>query len=125
MAVRRILVADDETDMRMLISGFIQMAGWTALEAGNGRDVLQITAEKNVDAVLLDWQLGGSDAIQVFHKLKERKSTEKLPCILLCSEKANVDKEQFKRMGFSGVLSKSFSYENVIGGLNEILGPAK
>lgn len=51
---RRLLVVEDERKIRNLIRDYFEMKGYKVLEAGNGREALEITAKEKVDIVFLD-----------------------------------------------------------------------
>ena len=52
-----ILVVDDNTPFRLLLSAFLKKSGYTVLEAEDGQRALEILNEQRADAVLLDLQM--------------------------------------------------------------------
>ena len=79
----KILVADDEPDMRALLTDLLEQAGHQVTQAENGQIAVQHAQEDVLDLVLLDVLMPMMDGIQVLKRLRDNPSTEKLPVILL------------------------------------------
>ena len=79
----KILVADDEPDMRALLTDLLEQAGHQVTQAENGRIAFHHAQHDLVDLVLLDVLMPIMDGIQVLKRLRDNPSTEKLPVILL------------------------------------------
>src|SRR5260221_728959 len=61
-----LLIVDDERSLRFSIGEWARDAGFTPIEAANGRDALEAVRERDVDAVLLDLKLGDEDGLLLF-----------------------------------------------------------
>ncbi len=79
----KILVADDEPDMRALLTDLLEQAGHQVTQAENGQIAVQLVEREVLDLVLLDVLMPIMDGIQVLKRLRDNPSTEKLPVILL------------------------------------------
>ena len=79
----KILVADDEPDMRALLSDLLEEAGHEVTEAENGQVAVQKVQLELPDLVLLDVLMPMMNGIQVLQRLRNDPATEKLPVILL------------------------------------------
>ena len=79
----KILVADDEPDMRALLTDLLEQAGHQVTQAENGQIAVQHAQHDALDLVLLDVLMPMMDGIQVLKRLRDNPSTEKLPVILL------------------------------------------
>ncbi len=78
-----ILIVDDETDIRLLISGILQDEGYTTREAAGGEQALALLKTKAPTAVILDIWLEGSrmDGLQVLNAIKTMRPS--VPVIMI------------------------------------------
>lgn len=79
----RILIADDEPDMRSLLSDLLEDAGHDVTEAENGQVAYQQIQRELPDVVLMDVLMPMMNGIQVLQRLRENPGTKSLPVILL------------------------------------------
>ncbi len=79
----KILVADDEPDMRSLLSDLLEEAGHEVTEAENGQVAYQQIQREAPDVVLMDVLMPMMNGIQVLQRLRDDPSTKLLPVILL------------------------------------------
>ncbi len=78
---RRILVADDDADIRILLKTFLEDEGYTVSEAANGQDALEGVRSGAYDLVLLDMRLPGMTGMDVLKQLREKQGN--VPVILI------------------------------------------
>ena len=78
----KVLVADDDPQMRRLIRGVLQRDGFEVVEAGDGLDALE-AVEKGVDLVILDVDMPRLDGLGVLEELRAQVRTACLPVIVL------------------------------------------
>lgn len=71
VAGRRVLVVDDDADIRMLVSTLFRSKGWTVEQAPNGHAALE-RAHETWDAILLDHRMPGITGFDVATTLRER-----------------------------------------------------
>jgi CheY-like chemotaxis protein len=79
----RILIADDEPDMRALLADLMEEAGHQVIEAENGQVAIQQVQRESLDLMLLDIAMPIMDGLQVLQRVRKSPSTEALPVILL------------------------------------------
>lgn len=120
--MRRVLVVDDDPDMRMLLAAYLQMAGWEVFAASGGKEALQIAAQNKPDAVMLDLQMPDMDGVAVLGKMRESDQTKDIPAILFSCKVSNLNVDEYLKLGFAGVLPKSFSVERLTKDISNILG---
>lgn len=70
MVKQRILIVDDEPQMRELLSMYLTQKGFQAISAGTSEDALRKVREKLVDCAVVDINLGGEDGLQLLANLK-------------------------------------------------------
>jgi CheY-like chemotaxis protein len=78
--MKRILVADDETSIRLLYSEELKEEGYEVYLAANGREALDIVSKVPLDLVILDIKMPEMDGIEALRQIKERQPN--LPVVL-------------------------------------------
>jgi CheY-like chemotaxis protein len=107
--LKRILVVDDEDDIREVAQLSLEMVGgWQVLAAGSGPEALQRAEQERPDAILLDVMMPGMDGPTTFQSLQANPATAGIPVILLTAKVQQADRRRFDGLGVAGVLSKPF-----------------
>lgn len=81
--VKKILVVDDDEDIREIIMLILEGEGYAVSGLDNGQSVLNTVHELKPDVLLLDVQLGDSDGRDICKALKSQAETEDLPVIII------------------------------------------
>lgn len=79
----RILVVDDEKNIRTLLRHELEQTGFQILEAQNGQEALTIAREQHPDAIILDVMMPGMDGFEVTTHLKQHQETADIPILML------------------------------------------
>jgi CheY-like chemotaxis protein len=109
MANKRVLVIDDEADIRAVIQGCLEdIAGWEVLTANSGEQGLQIAANEKLDGILMDVTMPGMGGIEALQKLQENPHTRTIPVTLLTAKVLREEQEQFASLGTVGLIMKPF-----------------
>ena len=74
MASKRILVVDDEMDIRELLNFTLSKEGYDVISTGNGNDAIPMIEKHAPDLVILDGMLPGMDGNDICYKLKNNKA---------------------------------------------------
>ncbi|MBD1919950.1 response regulator [Microcoleus sp. FACHB-831] len=124
MTAKRILVIDDEEDIREVAQLSLEMVGnWEVLTAGSGREGLAVAAAELPDAILLDVMMPDLDGPSTFEKLQENPRTRNIPVILLTAKMQAADRRRFERLGINGVIAKPFDPMTLAEQVAEALQP--
>ncbi|HEX2202055.1 MAG TPA: response regulator [Longimicrobium sp.] len=106
---RRILVVDDEDDIREVAQLSLEMvAGWEVLAARSGAEGVEMAREHTPDAILLDVMMPDMDGPTTFRRLRDDPATAGIPVILLTAKVQAADRERFAGLGVDAVLTKPF-----------------
>lgn len=109
MITRRVLIVDDEDDIREVAQISLEMvAGWEVLTASSGSAALEIAKAEQPDAILLDVMMPGVDGPTTFLKLQADPVIRHIPVILLTAKLQSDDRRRFTALGVAGVLAKPF-----------------
>ena len=79
----KILVVDDERDVRGLLSDFLTEEGYRVILATNGAEAIGFAELENPEVILLDINMPGIDGIEVCKKLKAQEKTQFIPIIII------------------------------------------
>jgi CheY-like chemotaxis protein len=122
MTRRRVLIIDDEDDIREVTQISLEMvAGWEVLTASSGSAGLEIANALQPDAILLDVMMPGMDGPTTFQKLQADPAIRHIPVILLTAKLQPADRRWFAELGVAGVLAKPFDPLKLAGQVAEAL----
>ena len=80
--MKKILVADDDIDILILVKMTLGMQGFTVDAISNWKDIDERVSQFGPDLILLDVSLGGADGRDICKKLKQEPQTKHIPVIL-------------------------------------------
>ncbi len=109
MSPKRILLVDDENDIREVAAISMQaVGGWQVVSASSGTEAIAMALAEQPDAILLDVMMPGIDGPTTFKRLQDDPRTRDIPVILLTAKAQAADRTRFEQLGVVGVLSKPF-----------------
>ncbi|MBO6259744.1 MAG: response regulator transcription factor [Lachnospiraceae bacterium] len=119
MAKQTILIVDDESRMRKLLSDFLTKTGYSVLEAENGKQALDIFyKEKDISLMILDVMMPEMDGWEV---CKEIRKSSSLPIIMLTARAEEKDELLGFKLGVDEYISKPFSPKILVARVEAIL----
>lgn len=115
----KILVVDDESRMRKLVSDFLVKSQYQVVEAENGQEALDIFfAENDIDLVILDVMMPKMDGWQACREIRE---ASKVPIIMLTAKSDERDELLGFELGVDEYISKPFSPKILVARVGAIL----
>ena len=109
MSGERILVIDDEQDIRAVSRMSLErVGGWEVLEADSGARGLELAGAERPDAILLDAMMPEMDGPATIQKLKAADATREIPVVFLTAKLQPAERERYVELGAVGVLAKPF-----------------
>lgn len=103
----RILIVDNEEELRQLLRLHLLNAGMTCLEAASGRDALAVLEHYTVDLVILDLMMEDMDGWEVLRRMQEHRFD--MPVIVLSARRLESDKIETLGLGADDYVTKPFS----------------
>jgi|GEM_PF-100462 len=79
----RILLAEDDSSVRLLLSRYLESIGYELLQAANGLIAWEILQKEKVDLIVSDWIMPEMDGIQLLRKVRERENSEYIYFIMI------------------------------------------
>jgi CheY-like chemotaxis protein len=109
MTIRRVLLIDDEDDIREVASLSLEtVAGWETMAAASGREGIRMAREMRPDAILLDVMMPDLDGPTTFRMLREDPATRAIPVVFLTAKAQAVEQRVLRELGANGVIAKPF-----------------
>lgn len=120
---KRILVIDDELDIREVVClSLEEFGGWQTDSAGSGQEGIRKAASAPWDAILLDVSMPDMDGFAVYAQLQANGKTQAIPVILLTAKVLISDRDRFCTLGVAGIIAKPFNPVTVWQQVAQILG---
>ncbi len=116
-----LLIAEDDPDIRELISFRLSAAGHAVTAVEDGPSALDAAADALPDLVLLDVMMPGLSGIDVCRSLRAQPETADLPVILLTARSQEADVQAGFRAGADDYMTKPFSPRELVSRINALL----
>ncbi len=110
----RILIIDDEIHSVKFIEKYLKNKGYDILTASNGKEGISKAKKELPDLTILDVRLPGMDGLTVCQKLREDKSTQRLPIIMLSAKVNCEDKISGFKAGADDYITKPFDLQELL-----------
>lgn len=107
----KILVADDEQEIRNLLDHFLKGQGYEVILASDGNEALKLASEKNPQVIILDIKMPGLDGLEVCKRLKEKEQTKLIPVIVITGFEDN--KMEALNIGADDFVNKPFDMAEI------------
>lgn len=105
----RILLADDQSEIRMLTTHQLERSGHHVVAVANGQEAIDALQHQSFDIVLLDEDMPVMSGLQALQVIRERqKPSEPAVVIALTGYNSEPDRERLLRAGFDSVICKPF-----------------
>src|SRR5438067_10832165 len=122
---QKILIVEDEPDIRKLVNYNLVQERFKVLEAEDGEQGLKIVQRDKPDLVILDLMLPGLSGMELCKILRERSETERLPVLMLTAKAGEADRIVGLEMGADDYLAKPFSPRELVARVRAILRRAE
>ena len=117
-----ILSVDDSRTIRSTVRNMVQVLGVECLEAEDGEKALEVVKDKNVDLILLDWEMPVMNGLDFLKTIKEDPKLQAIPVIMLTSVAQKERMIEAIRAGAKQYLTKPFTSEDLLTKLVQTLG---
>lgn len=114
---RKILVVEDENRIREAITAYLRNAGYTILEADNGKQAIEVFEDNEIDLVILDVMMPMLDGWTVLRRIREYSNAL---VIMLTALESEYDKLQGFELGADEYVTKPFSPKVLVARINAL-----
>jgi len=119
--MKRILIADDDAHLRLLVRTTLEGPDCEVLEASNGRAARELASKEIPDLLILDWMMPNETGVDVLRAVREDPETSSLPVIMLTGKTEKSDRNTAILLGIRGYLAKPFSPVELIELVDKVL----
>ena len=117
----RVLIVDDDEDIRAYLEVTLELAGFDVLLAGSGEHALAVARDEEPDLVVLDVMMPGIDGLEVLRRLRADARTSHLPVILLTAKAQTDDTVRGLEVGADDYVTKPFDAEVLLARIHSAL----
>ena len=118
MSERRILVVDDDADIRGLVRELLERRGFAVAEAADGKQALQELYEGRPDLVVLDVSMPGLDGWTTLERIRELSD---VPVVMLTARSEELEKTRGLRAGADDYVTKPFGRQELLARIEGLL----
>jgi len=120
---KRILIVDDEPELRNVIQLILNLDGYETLTARGGAECLDLLAQQSVDLIVLDLMMPKVDGWEVLRQLKSQGRADATPVVLLTAKDQPIDKMLgLKVFGVTDYITKPFDKTDLLNRVAKALG---
>jgi two-component system KDP operon response regulator KdpE len=117
MSVRKILVVDDDMQMRRVLRSSLRANGYDVVAAASGEEAVAQFRRDSFDLVLLDLNLPGFDGLETCRTLRTHS---RVPIIIVSVRDSQMDKASARRAGANSYITKPFGIEELLAHISEL-----
>jgi len=120
----KILIVDDSSVMRKVIKAAADVLDLETEEAQDGFEALKMLSEKfrEVDLVLLDWNMPGKTGFEVLEEMKSNENYKEIPVMMVTTEGHKTSIVAAVRAGADNYLVKPFTVDELESKIVECIG---
>lgn len=107
----RILIAEDDEDLRELLRLYLMRASYSVLSAGNGKSAYDLFEKNGADLCIFDVMMPGMNGFELTAKIREKY---KVPIIILSAKDREIDKVDGLEAGADDYLTKPFGEKELL-----------
>ena len=108
MEKQRILIADDERDIRVVLRTRLELEGFTVIEACDGAEAVRMAQDETPDLIVLDVMMPILDGVEVCDRLRASFTTRHIPVIMVTAKARPDDKLSGLEKGANDYITKPY-----------------
>ncbi|MBB6444006.1 response regulator [Bacillus benzoevorans] len=121
----KILLAEDEDVLRMLVVDSLEDEGYEIDEACDGSEALEYVRKYDYDLILMDYMMPGMTGLDVIKEIRKMPEKQRVKIMMLSAKSQKSDQEQVLQEGANYFMAKPFSPLALVHRIEEILSEDK
>ena len=117
----QVLVVEDDADIRELVTGWLERAGFCVRAEPDSERGLAAVWEQRPDVVVLDWMTPGMDGLEVCRRLRHDSATAHLPVLALSARATPPEIDRMLAAGADAYLVKPITRAQLIDGVRGLV----
>ena len=119
--MKKILVADDDPTIRLLVNATLRRDTYTLMEAVDGQQTLEVARKERPDLILLDVGMPLLDGFEVCRQLKSDPETDTIHIVMLTARAQETERQLGDAAGADGYFTKPFSPLALLNKISDVL----
>lgn len=111
---KKILIIDDDEDIRNLIYTTLALEGFHVITASSGKEGLELLMDISVDCILLDVMMPEMDGWETLRIIRSQESTKDIPVIMVTVKDSRLDKLTAIKEKATDYITKPFDIEDLV-----------
>lgn len=121
---RKIMVVDNLDEGRRLLSSWLARRGYAVVEAGGGREAVELARREVPDLILMDIKMPGLDGFGAAEGIRRHEYLSRVPIVAVSGDGTEYAKSRAGEAGFCAYLTKPVETEELVELLGRYLPPA-
>jgi DNA-binding response OmpR family regulator len=121
--VAKVLIADDQANMRQLVRLTLETGRFQIFEAPDGEAALEVARREQPDLVFLDWTMPGLPGVDVCRALRDDPAHDGMRIVMLTARSQSEDRDAARAVGADDYITKPFSPIELLEKVRDVLGP--
>jgi two-component system response regulator MtrA len=118
----KIVVADDDVDVRMLVALKLRHSGYDVIDVGDGAAAVEACRDERPDLVVLDLMMPVMSGLEACRAIKSEPGLADVPVVLLTARAQNTDVDAGLAVGADAYVTKPFSPKELAARVESLLG---
>ena len=110
-----VMVVDDFVDTRLMIRQFLELGGCRVVEAGNGREAIEVADRERPDLILMDLNMPVLDGFTATLRIRESESVRGVPIVALTAYDTAEFRAAARAVGCDEYISKPVDFNKLMG----------
>ena len=123
--MQKILIADDEHNIRNILDFSLGSEGYRVLVASDGEEAFSMAVSEMPELIILDVMMPQGDGFTICRRLKDDSRTSGIPVILLTAKNSREDRAMGEKVQADDYITKPFSPQGLLDKVQTLLGVTK
>lgn len=119
--MKRILLAEDEEILRMLITDTLEDEDYVVDEAADGQEALNLIIKNEYDLIILDYMMPVFTGLEIIEKVRSDQAKQEIQILMLSAKSQKFEQEKILQAGANHFMAKPFSPLDLLEKIEEIL----
>ncbi|WP_433742311.1 response regulator transcription factor [Falsibacillus pallidus] len=119
--MKKILLAEDEEVLRMLVLDTLEDEDYDVYEAADGNEAFDLIQQQEFDLLILDYMMPGYTGLELIQMVRAGKSNKDAKILMLSAKSQQYEQEIVKNAGADHFICKPFSPLQLLEKIGEIL----
>lgn len=122
--MKKVLIIEDHSDMRELLTWQIELMGFVPVTAKHGNEGVEKAVSEKPDLIIMDIMMPGMDGLQATREIRANEETKNIPILAATALFRDSDLKNCIEAGCNGYIIKPFTFQELQGKVRELIPSA-